>query len=159
MRYMTRLFPPSCHDWLPSAIVVSLLMGAGICPAAPAVPQSFDGTWNVVVACLNAADGARGYTWQFTVEVRNGALAGNYSTAGSVPSGTLTGQIHPDGSALLNMHGLTGIATGNNPRNRSTAGVSAGTPFHYTMTAQFAGNSGTGKRTEGRECTAGFNKV
>jgi hypothetical protein len=121
-------------------------------PALSAEPQPFEGKWIVDIVCADAPDGARGYKWLFTAQVQDGALLGQYHQPGTVPSGTLSGKIQPDGDALLSMTGLTG-----NP-NASVGQVDRGTPFHYTATAHFDGDHGTGKRNESRVCTLNFLK-
>ncbi len=135
------------------AAVMIAVAGAFIAVSPAAAAQSFDGTWTVGVACGTAPDGAHGYQWTFTAEVRDGALTGQYNTPGSIPSGTLTGRIRPDGDAFLVMRGLTG-----DPR-ATVGGVPRGTPFHFTANAHFAGNAGTGTRNELRQCSLSFRRT
>jgi hypothetical protein len=122
-----------------------------VAPAPPQINQ-FDGSWNVNMTCGQAADGAKGYTWAFTAQVRNGVLVGQFNKPGSMPSGTLSGQIQSSGSARLTMDGLTGDPDYNLNRLR------AGTPIHYPVTAQFSGRAGTGTREEGRHCDLTFSR-
>jgi hypothetical protein len=139
------------------AILTTILGGAlsAAClslPAQSAANHVFDGTWNVSVACAKAPDDALPYSWLFSAEVSRGAILGHYHKPGTVPSGTLSGQIDADGDALLIMQGLTGNI-------RYTLGnVNPGAPFHYTITAHFDADHGTGKRNEGRDCALDFVK-
>jgi hypothetical protein len=113
----------------------------------------FDGSWSVVVACAQAPDGAKAYRWNFTARVRDGSFMGQYNQPGNIPSGTLSGQIQPTGNAHLTMDGLTGDP------DYSLSRVHAGTPIHYTATAQFTARSGTGTRDQARHCDLAFSKI
>jgi hypothetical protein len=113
----------------------------------------FDGSWSVVVACAQAPDGAKAYRWNFTAQVRDGSFLGQYNQPGNIPSGTLSGQIQPSGNAHLTMDGLTGDP------DYSLSRVHAGTPIHYTATAQFTARSGTGTRDQARHCDLAFSKI
>jgi hypothetical protein len=113
----------------------------------------FDGSWAVIVTCVQAPDGAKGYNWQFPAQVRDGSLVGQYNQPGNIPSGTLSGQIGPTGEAHLTMNGLAGDPDYNLSR------VRAGSPIHYTTTAQFSARSGTGKRDQARSCDLTFSKI
>jgi hypothetical protein len=138
--------------------VLTILLGGALSAACPILPalsaanQVFDGTWNVSVACAQAPDGALSYSWLFSAEVRRGTISGNYNKPGTVPSGTLSGQIGAGGDALLIMQGLTGNT------GYTLGKVNPGTPFHYTITAHFDAGHGTGKRNEGRGCALDFVK-
>jgi hypothetical protein len=138
--------------------ILTIILGGALSAASPSLPaqstgnQVFDGTWNVSVACAKAPDGALPYSWLFSAEVREGAILGHYHKPETVPSGTLSGHIGVDGDALLVMQGLTG----DNPHTLGHVGP--GTPFHYTITAHFDADHGTGKRNEGRACALDFVK-
>ena len=139
------MFAHATHRFaLASALIVTTTA------ADAAGNQSFDGTWNVAVECTSASNAVKGYTWAFPTQIRNGALVGQYGTRGATPSGTLSGQIDPNGNAVLQMTGLTGEP------GHTLGRVSVGTPFRYTATVHFGPNSGTGKRNQGRECTFTF---
>jgi hypothetical protein len=124
----------------------------GSASTAQAQGGAFDGSWDVVVVCANAPDGARGYTWQFPAQVRNGLLSGQFHQPGNIPSGTLSGQIQANGDAVLKMVGLTGSP------EHTLGRLPSGMPFGYTVTAHFAGDSGSGKRNELRACSLSFTK-
>jgi hypothetical protein len=132
----------------------SLLLAcvAAAAPVAAYGQGNFDGTWNVAVLCARSPDGALPYTWSFTAQVSGGMLLGHYKAPGTVPSGTLSGQISASGQALLTMRGLTGKP------DYSIDRVQSGSMFAYTVTAQFTARSGSGKRNEMRDCTLNFNR-
>jgi len=128
-------------------------LGLALVPATAMSSGPFDGSWSVVVACAQAPDGAKAYRWNFTAQVRDGSFLGQYNQPGSIPSGTLSGQIQPTGNAHLTMDGLTGDP------DYSLSRVHAGTPIHYTATAQFTARSGTGTRDQARHCDLAFSKI
>jgi len=99
------------------------IFGVVLVPATAMSSGPFDGSWSVVVACAQASDGAKAYRWAFTAQVRDGWLTGQYNQPGSIPSGTLSGQIQPTGNARLTMDGLTGEP------DYSLSRVRAGTPI------------------------------
>jgi hypothetical protein len=127
-------------------------LGLALVPATAMSSGPFDGSWSVVVACAQAPDGAKAYRWNFTAQVRDGSFLGQYNQPGNIPSGTLSGQIQPTGNAHLTMDGLTGDP------DYSLSRVHAGTPIHYTATAQFTARSGTGTRDQARHCDLAFSK-
>lgn len=132
-----------------SCLVFAVMLTA---PVAAVSGGDFDGSWNVVIVCANAPDGARGYTWRFPAMVHDGSLIGQYHQIGQIPSGTLSGQIQANGDAFLKMVGITG-----NPAN-NLGHLPSGMPFGYTATAHFAGGSGSGKRDQLRSCNLSFSK-
>jgi hypothetical protein len=134
------------------ALAWPALLGLALVPAPAWSSGPFDGSWNVIVACAVAPDGAKGYTWQFAAQVRDGSLIGQYNQPGNIPSGTLSGQIQPTGEAHLTMNGLTGEP------DYSLSRVRAGSPIHYTATAQFTARAGTGRRDQARSCDLTFSK-
>lgn len=136
----------SCQRWL-VALCLALV------PVTAMASGTFDGSWSVVVSCAQAPDGAKPYRWTFTAQVQEGSLLGQYNQPGNIPSGTLTGQIEPTGSAHLTMNGLTGDP------DYALRRVHAGTPIYYTATARFAARSGSGTRDQARRCDLAFSKI
>ncbi|MGG5821197.1 hypothetical protein [Falsiroseomonas sp. HW251] len=128
------------------AAVLFLLVAGG---AAAQAPSAFDGTWDVTVACTNAADGALGYTLRFPARVEAGLLVGDYRGDGTLH---LEGPIRPDGTARLRAVGTTGDP------NRAVGRVPRQSDYRYTVEARFAGNSGTGRRLETRPCDLTFRR-
>lgn len=111
----------------------------------------FDGNWNVTLVCPTDKT-AQGYTYHFAVGVKAGVLHGEHGTPGKPGWVALDGSIHADGSAMLNANGLTNIP------KFSAYQVRTGTPYAYTVKAQFDGLHGSGKRIEIRACTLEFFK-
>jgi hypothetical protein len=144
-------------SWIGTNTGASLLiLGlSNLCLSAAASSQTrtFDGDWNVVVDCAVAPDGAKGYRWQFKARVTDGSLLGQFGEVGLPSSGTLTGEIHSNGSALLRMKGLTGDPAYNVGR------IQGGQTLNYTANVQFKGSRGSGKRNETRSCSLGFSKI
>lgn len=136
----------------------NVLRDLGLCAiaAASSTPTNaagdFDGSWQVAVDCAASPDGAKGYRWVFPATVRSGQFIGLYNEPNSVPSGRLSGRIGADGSALLTMTGRAGDPAYN------LNNVAGGTPIHYTVTARFSGNSGSGSRNQQRSCSLAFVK-
>lgn len=144
---------PNCAVRVVLSAAIGCAVASAVAPAGRAAgSQPFDGTWNVVVDCAQAPDGARPYRWRFPAEVRGGSLLGQFRHPEMNASGTLSGQILPNGDAFLRMNGNTGSP-------QYTLGrVAAGTPFHYTVTAHFGQQSGSGRRNERRQCDLTFTR-
>ena len=121
--------------------------------SAEAATSAFDGRWSVAVSCETAPDGASGYRWTFPASVSGGVMRGQYNTPGQSPSATLGGSIAASGAATLTVRGITGVP------EYAVGRVRAGTPFRYTVKAQFDANSGAGERLELRRCTLSFSKT
>jgi serine/threonine-protein kinase len=109
----------------------------------------FDGTWNTVLTCDDAA-GALGYTFRFASVVKDGVLHGEKGTKGQRGWLQLDGKILSDGSAKIYADGLVGAS------ENAVGHVSAGSPYSYDIDATFSGESGAGKRVEGRACRVTF---
>jgi hypothetical protein len=112
----------------------------------------FDGVWDTTVSCSNT-QGAVGYSYRFSSVVKEGTLHGGRGTKGQPGWLQLDGKIEADGTGKFYANGLVGAseaAVGHRP---------AGTDFGYHVDAKFLGDSGTGKRVEGRACEVTFAKV
>ena len=131
-------------------LCIYVVLTAGSAPARAAGP--FDGSWQVALDCAASPDGAKGYRWVFPATVKDGELIGLYNEPNSVPSGRLAGRIRNDGSALLTMTGRAGDPAYN---IKHAAG---GTPIHYSITAHFDRNGGSGTRNEQRSCSLSFTR-
>jgi hypothetical protein len=114
----------------------------------------FDGTWSTTISCPDevGGTGAKGYTFQFIAEVKQGVLHAQYRTPDSPGSLTLEGKIQANGAAELNAHGRTG-----NPEY-AVKRLSTGTPYSYLIKVQFENTRGTGTRIDTRPCTFVFSK-
>ena len=128
-----------------------MLLGLAVATAALAADDHFDGSWDTVLSCENAA-GALGYSFKFPSIVKNGALHGEKGAKGKPGWLQLDGRILADGSARIYADGLVGAseaAVGHRP---------PGTQYGYHIEAKFSDDAGTGKRVEGRPCTVEFSK-
>jgi hypothetical protein len=127
-----------------------LLAVAALVPAAG--NQNFDGNWETVLSCENAA-GALGYSYKFPSAVKDGVLHGEKGKQGKPGWLQLDGKVLPGGSAKLYADGLVGAAetaVGRRPK---------GTEYGYHIEAAFTRDSGRGKRVEGRPCSVTFTKI
>jgi hypothetical protein len=131
----------------PAAMALLLLFQADGAHAA-----SFDGTWSVLQVCETTSDGARGYTWRYDADVKNGRFVGQYRNTGQVPSMTLEGQIQADGTATLKASGISGDAEHN------VKFAQAQTPISFQVSAKFEGSKGSGNRLGSRACKFTFSK-
>jgi hypothetical protein len=129
-----------------------MIMAAMAAAPAAAENQKFDGEWETVLSCENAA-GALGYSYKFPTAVKDGTLHGEKGNKGKPGFLQLDGKILPDGSAKLYADGLVGAAeaaVGRRPK---------GTEYGYHIEATFTEDSGSGKRVEGRPCSVTFTKT
>jgi hypothetical protein len=137
------------HSFFPVLLLaIALAMAA---PVTAGEGDRFDGTWDTVLSCENAA-GALGYSFKFASTVRDGTLHGEKGSKGKPGWLQLDGKLLPDGSAKIYADGIVGaadVAVGHRP---------AGTQYGYHIEARFSEGAGTGKRVEGRPCTVVFSK-
>lgn len=132
----------------PAIVPAATLALVSVCVADE---RSFDGAWDTTVSCENAA-GALGYSFRFDSMVKGGVLHGEKGNKGKPGWFQLDGKIDSEGKARFYADGLVGaseVAVGHRP---------AGTSYGYHVDASFSGNSGTGKRVEGRACTIDFKR-
>jgi len=117
-------------------------------------PSRFDGSWVVRISCPShtEASAAKGYSYNFPATVSGGVIVGRYRAEGDVPSLGIEGAIQPNGSAVLHAHGRTG------EREYAVKHPSVGTPYKYTIHAQFDTRRGTGSRVEDRVCDFVFTR-
>lgn len=145
-----RLLDRSLRRRLPLILCLVALLPLSALRAADKGP--FDGTWDTTVSCSNT-QGAQGYSYRFSSVVKEGQLHGERGTKGQPGWLQLEGKITSDGVGKFYANGLVGApeaAVGHRP---------AGTDFGYHVDAKFSGDSGTGKRVEGRPCELTFAKA
>jgi len=116
----------------------------------PVKSKAFDGKWDVTVRCADAS-GALGYGRYLLATVTNGTLHAEDPNPTRPPL-AIDGDIGQDGKATLVAHGLT-----SNPAY-SVGHVGQGSPYSYSVGAQFEKTRGTGKRMELRPCELTFAK-
>jgi len=120
-------------------------------PSATAADLPFDGRWDTILSCENAA-GALGYSFKFVSTVKDGVLHGDKGNKGKPGWLQIDGKVDPGGTAKLYADGLVGAsetAVGRQPKR---------TPYGYHIDAKFTGDSGNGKRVEGRPCSIMFDR-
>jgi hypothetical protein len=140
----------SAWTFAAAAIGLGLALAPFDCGLAAGTP--FDGVWDVQINCPSVGD-VEGYAWRFPAEVSSGFMSGLFRSSTNSAVGHITGNIHPDGGALLMMYGRTG------PQQRALGHDRPGTPFRYTVDAHFDAHGGSGKRNEQRPCALTFNKT
>ena len=133
--------------------VCTILVFAALSPVSLCVADDhpFDGTWETTVSCENAA-GALGYSYRFDSMVKDDVMHGEKGDKGKPGWFQLDGKIAPDGMARLYADGLVGAS------ETAVGHRHAGTRYNYHVDANFSGDSGTGKRVEGRPCTVEFKR-
>ena len=136
------------HITLVSLVVVVPIL---LAPAFASDKQHFDGKWETTLSCPNA-QGALGYSYQFTSTVSNGVLHGLHGTEGQPGWLQIDGSIAPDGKASLYAKGRTGS------KEHTVGGAPRGTDYGYNIDAQFTDSTGSGTRVEGRPCSVKFAK-
>jgi uncharacterized caspase-like protein len=112
--------------------------------------RRFDGNWELAIDCSGVKD-ATGYLKSLLVVVTDGALTGSAGVQGQADSLQISGQIQPDGVAILEAKGRTG------PPKYSLGGVPPGTPYGFRSLVRFEGTRGTGRR-DNRPCDLLFVK-
>jgi hypothetical protein len=137
-----------CVMRLSAILVLATLSPISLCGADD---HPFDGTWDTTVSCENAAS-ALGYSYRFDSIVKRRRAARRKGDKGKPGWFQFDGKIAADGTARFYADGLVGAsetAVGRRP---------AGTRYNYHVEAKFSGDSGTGKRFEGRPCAVEFKK-
>ncbi len=130
-------------------LVLTTLSLTSLCAAGD---HPFEGTWDTTVSCENAA-GALGYSYRFDSIVKDAVLHGEKGDKGRPGWFQLDGMISPGGSARLYADGLVGAS------ETAVGHRRAGTRYNYHVEATFSGDSGIGKRVEGRPCSLEFKKT
>jgi hypothetical protein len=129
-----------------------LLMGSIAAQAPVKSVTAFDGRWDTVISCPDAA-GAMGFSMRFESMVKNGELHGQQGTKGNAGYLEVSGSVVADGVSHLLANGLVGaaqFAVGSRP---------AGASYAYKIDATFRGDDGTGKRIQGRPCDLTFHRT
>jgi hypothetical protein len=111
----------------------------------------FDGTWDTTLSCENAA-GALGYSFRFDSIVKDSVLHGEKGDKGKPGWFQLDGKIAADGTARFYADGLVGAS------EAAVGHLRAGSRYGYHVDTNFSGDSGNGKRVEGRPCTVEFKR-
>lgn len=113
--------------------------------------KDFDGSWDVTLNC-QAAGKALGFTRPLAGTVTNGVFHAEAQGQGGANRLEIDGQIPPDGKTTLSARGTTG------PSTYTLNNVAPGSPYAFTVDAQFERTRGSGKRNEARPCNLVFVK-
>jgi hypothetical protein len=114
-----------------------------------------DGQWAVALVCDDINDksgGAKGYRFDFPVQITNGQISGQHGTPGQPASVSFSGVVNEGGALDIQANGMTGDP------NYAVDKPTKGTRYRYTMQGTLGESSGQAKRRELRPCTASFTK-
>ena len=113
--------------------------------------MDFDGSWDVTLHCPPTGK-AQGFTRPLAGTVTNGVFHAEVQGKDGGNRLEIDGQIPADGKTTLSARGTTGASayTLNN--------LAPGSPYAFTVDAQFDRTRGTGKRNEARACNLVFVK-
>jgi uncharacterized caspase-like protein len=139
---------------LAQARIDSLKPKTALAPAAlPRTTGSpdYDGTWDLTLNCQPSGK-AQGFTRALTATVTNGVLHAEAQGPGGINRLEIDGQIPPDGKTTLSARGTTGAS------NYTLSNAPPGSPYAFTVDAQFERTRGSGKRNEARPCSLVFVK-
>ncbi|QWG15694.1 caspase family protein [Bradyrhizobium sediminis] len=146
-------FPTCAFSNLARARIDGLKQKAALAPPLPSDPKTgtgkFDGEWDVKILCPQTGN-VGAYSKFMIAAVKDSTFHAEELTRGTPGWLAIDGKIGTDGKATLVAKGLTASPA-------ATLGhAKAGSPYGYTVTAQFDGSSGAGKRNENRLCNLSF---
>jgi len=147
-------FPSCSFASLAKARIDGLKQKVALAPATNARAggsKEFDGNWDVTLNCPPSGK-AQGFTRPLAGTVTNGVFHAEVQGKDGANRLEIDGQIPADGKTTLSARGTTGASayTLNN--------VAPGSPYAFTVDAQFDRTRGTGKRNEARACNLVFVK-
>jgi len=135
---------------LAKARIDGLKQKMALAPAA-GEGRAFDGKWDVTVSCASSGK-AMGYTRALSATIANGVFHAEDRDPRTSSTLAIDGQIGADGKTTLSARGLTG------PSAYTVNNSAPGSPYGYTIDAQFERSRGSGKRNELRPCSFTFVK-
>lgn len=148
-------FPNCIFATLAKARIEGLKQKTALAPAAGNArtggSKDFDGNWDVTLNC-QATGKAQGFTRPLSATVANGVFHAEAQGQGGVNRLEIDGQIPPDGKTTLSARGTTGAST------YTLNNLPPGSPYAFTVDAQFERTRGSGKRNEARACNLVFVK-
>jgi len=147
-------FPNCIFATLAKARVEGLKQKVALAPAGNAGAggsKEFDGNWDVTLNC-SASGKAQGFTRPLVGTVTNGVFHAEVQGQGGVNRLEIDGRIPADGKTTLSARGTTGAST------YTLGNVPPGSPYAFTVDAQFERTRGSGKRNEARPCNLVFVK-
>lgn len=113
--------------------------------------KDFDGNWDVTLNCPPSGK-ALGFTRPLVATVTNGVFHAEVQGQGGGNRLEIDGQIPADGKATLSARGTTGASA------YTLNSLAPGSPYAFTVDAQFDRTRGSGKRNEARPCNLVFVK-
>jgi hypothetical protein len=126
---------------------------AALTPSSSMTPNKFDGVWIVREVCEKNRVW-RSDTYQFAGKIKDGIFHFQYGSEGEANSATFDGKIEVDGSAEINVKGLTGDPA-YDPLHRP-----AGTAYRYKIAIKLDEARGAGIRIETpRPCRSEWSKL
>jgi uncharacterized caspase-like protein len=146
-------FPNCIFATLAKARVEGLKQKVALAPSGNARTGSkdFDGSWDVTLNCA-ATGKAQGFTRPLAATVTNGVFHAEAQSQSGVNRLEIDGQIPADGKTTLSARGTTGAST------YTLNNLPPGSPYAFTVDAQFDRTRGSGKRNEARACNLVFVK-
>ena len=147
-------FPNCIFANLAKARIEGLKQKTALAPATGNIRtggKDFDGSWDVTLNCP-ASGKAQGFTRPLAATVTNGVFHAEAQGQGGVNRLEIDGQIPTDGKTTLSARGTTGAST------YTLNNLAPGSPYAFTVDAQFERNRGSGKRNEARPCNLVFVK-
>ncbi|MET4275036.1 MULTISPECIES: caspase family protein [unclassified Bradyrhizobium] len=150
--HLTR-FPNCIFATLAKARIEGLKQKVALAPATgnPRSTKDFDGNWDVTLNCPPTGK-AQGFTRALSATVANGVFHADAQSQGAVNRLEIDGQVPADGKTTLSARGTTGAST------YTLNNLAPGSPYAFTVDAQFDRTRGTGKRNEARACGLVFVK-
>lgn len=150
--HITR-FPNCIFATLAKARIEGLKQKVALAPASgnARTAKDFDGNWDVTLNCPPTGK-AQGFTRALSATVANGVFHADAQSQGAVNRLEIDGQIPADGKTTLSARGTTGAST------YTLNNLAPGSPYAFTVDAQFDRTRGTGKRNEARACGLVFVK-
>jgi uncharacterized caspase-like protein len=147
-------FPNCMFATLAKARVEGLKQKVAVAPSGSARAtgsKDFDGNWDVTLNCQPVGK-MQGFTRALAATVTNGVFHAEGQNPGGGNRLEIDGQIPADGKTTLSARGTTGASayTLNN--------LAPGSPYAFTVDAQFDRSRGSGKRNEARACNLVFVK-
>jgi uncharacterized caspase-like protein len=147
-------FPNCIFATLAKARVEGLKQKTALAPAGnvrTTDSKDFDGNWDVTLNCPTAGK-AQGFTRGLAGTVANGVFHAEAQNQNGVNRLEIDGQIPADGKTTLSARGTTGAST------YTLNNLPPGSPYAFTVDAQFDRTRGNGKRNEARACNLVFVK-
>ncbi|PIT01526.1 hypothetical protein TSA1_12685 [Bradyrhizobium nitroreducens] len=147
-------FPNCIFATLAKARVEGMKQKVAVAPSGNARAtgsKDFDGNWDVTLNCPPTGK-AQGFTRPLAATVTNGVFHAEAQSRDGVNRLEIDGQIPADGKTTLSARGTTGAST------YTLNNVAPGSPYAFTVDAQFDRTRGSGKRNEARACNLVFVK-